>query len=229
MAICHACDEDYEPSEPEEVEEFPENSVPRAFEAQWLHNHLLEDGYKLRVWRCPHCGGTARATAEVDFRHLLELSEGCPEMAEAKEDKARGRAWRVEHGMQADFSEKRPSRTGDTVKASKHLAKAIGEDPMLRQEAVAKFWRYVLDKKLHNQNNLKVICADDVLKPVFGKNMYKLADVPLLFDKHLTVVEARDTVSKRQKDNQDVILLRDIRSDPKRLEAVANLIRASGL
>ena len=229
MEICHVCDEEYEPSEPEEVEEFPEKSVPRTFEAKWLHSHLMEEGYKLRVWRCPHCGGTAKATAEVDFKDLLGLSEGCPEMAEEKEHKARGRAWRIEHGVHADPSEFRTSRTGDTVIASKHLAKAIGEDPMLRQDAVAKFWWYVYDKKLHTQGNLKVLCADDVLKPVFGKKDYKLANVPMLFDKHLTVVDARDAFGKRHKDNQDIILLRDIRSDPKRLATVANLIRASGL
>ena len=121
MEICHVCDEEYEPSEPEEVEEFPEKSVPRTFEAKWLHNHLLEWGYKLRVWQCPHCGGTAKATTEVDFKDLLGLSEGCPEMAEEKEHKARDRAWRIEHGVHADPSGLRASRTGDTVIASKHL------------------------------------------------------------------------------------------------------------
>lgn len=231
MGICRVCDEEYE-SDPEVVEEFSEKSVPQTFEAEWLHTHLLEEGYVLRVWRCPHCGGPAKATAEVDFKDLLALSEGCPEMAMEKEHKARDRAWRIAHGMRADPSDLRTSRTGDTVIASKHLASAIGANPMLRQEAVAKFWWYVYDKNLHKKENLKFLCADSVLKPVFGKNEYVLADIPLLFNKHLTVVTARDVVDKHNQDNQDnqdILLLRDIRSDPKRLSVIASLIRDSGL
>lgn len=64
---------------------------------------------------------------------------------------------------------------------SADLAKIVGKDPLPRTEIIKKMWDYIKANNLQDQNNRRMINADEKLKTVFGGkeqvSMFELAKV----------------------------------------------------
>src|SRR5919199_1734167 len=60
------------------------------------------------------------------------------------------------------------------------LAQVVGNKPLPRTEIVKKVWDYIKKNKLQDNNNRRMINADDKLRPLFGKDqisMFELAKI----------------------------------------------------
>jgi upstream activation factor subunit UAF30 len=63
------------------------------------------------------------------------------------------------------------------VTPSAALAEVVGSKPLPRTEVTKKLWAYIKKHKLQDKKNKRMIHADDVLRPVFGKaelDMFKM-------------------------------------------------------
>lgn len=63
---------------------------------------------------------------------------------------------------------------------SDDLAVIVGARPLPRTEAVKKMWAYIKRHKLQDDNNRRMILADDKLYPLFGKksvSMFELTSI----------------------------------------------------
>ena len=67
------------------------------------------------------------------------------------------------------------------LSVSPALAEVVGNKPLPRTEIVKKIWDYIKKHKLQDENNKRMINADDKLRPVFGGkeqiSMFELAKV----------------------------------------------------
>jgi upstream activation factor subunit UAF30 len=72
------------------------------------------------------------------------------------------------------------------VQPSADLAAVIGSKPMPRSEVTKKVWDYIKSKGLQDQQNKRMINADDNLKKVFGgKTQVSMFEMTALVNKHL--------------------------------------------
>jgi chromatin remodeling complex protein RSC6 len=63
------------------------------------------------------------------------------------------------------------------VTPSAALAEVVGSKPLPRTEVTKKLWAYIKKNKLQDKKNKRMIHADDVLRPIFGKpelDMFKM-------------------------------------------------------
>ena len=73
------------------------------------------------------------------------------------------------------------------VKPSADLAPIIGDKPMPRSEVTKKVWDYIKANGLQDQQNKRMINADDKMRKIFGgKNQVSMFEMTALVNKHLS-------------------------------------------
>ena len=73
------------------------------------------------------------------------------------------------------------------VKPSADLAAIIGDKPMPRSEVTKKVWDYIKANGLQDQQNKRMINADDKMRKIFGgKNQVSMFEMTALVNKHLS-------------------------------------------
>ncbi len=72
------------------------------------------------------------------------------------------------------------------VQPSAELGAIIGKKPMPRSEVTKKVWDYIKAHGLQDQQNKRMINADDNLKKIFGgKKQVSMFEMTALVNKHL--------------------------------------------
>lgn len=72
------------------------------------------------------------------------------------------------------------------VQPSADLAPIVGSKPMPRSEVTKKVWDYIKAHGLQDQQNKRMINADDNLKKIFnGKKQVSMFEMTALVNKHL--------------------------------------------
>jgi upstream activation factor subunit UAF30 len=72
------------------------------------------------------------------------------------------------------------------VQPSADLAAIIGSTPMPRSEVTKKVWDYIKANGLQDQQNKRMINADDKLRVIFGgKDQVSMFEMTALVNKHL--------------------------------------------
>lgn len=73
------------------------------------------------------------------------------------------------------------------VKPDAQLAAVVGADELPRPEVVKKIWDYIKAEGLQDENNRRMINADDKLRPIFdGKRQVSMFEMTKLVSKHLS-------------------------------------------
>ncbi|MBS1585607.1 MAG: hypothetical protein JSS82_08655 [Bacteroidetes bacterium] len=65
------------------------------------------------------------------------------------------------------------------------LAAVIGNAGMPRTEVVKKIWEYIKKNKLQDNNNKRMLNADEKLRPLFGKNQISMFELAKIVNNHL--------------------------------------------
>ena len=72
------------------------------------------------------------------------------------------------------------------VTPSSELAAVIGSNPMPRSEVTKKVWDYIKANGLQDQQNKRMINADDKLRVIFGgKDQVSMFEMTALVNKHI--------------------------------------------
>jgi len=66
------------------------------------------------------------------------------------------------------------------------LAKIVGSTPLPRSEITKKLWEYIKGNNLQEPTNKRMINADDLLRPVFGKDQVSMFEMTKLVNQHLS-------------------------------------------
>ncbi|MBU0660748.1 SWIB/MDM2 domain-containing protein [Patescibacteria group bacterium] len=69
---------------------------------------------------------------------------------------------------------------------SPELEAVIGKGPTPRTQVVKKIWEYIKKHNLQNPENKRNIFADDLLRPIFGKDEVTMFEMTKLVSGHLT-------------------------------------------
>ncbi|HKS22273.1 MAG TPA: SWIB/MDM2 domain-containing protein [Thermoanaerobaculia bacterium] len=73
------------------------------------------------------------------------------------------------------------------VQPSADLAPITGDKPIPRSEVTKRVWDYIKSKGLQDQQNKRMINADDNLKKIFnGKKQVSMFEMTALVNKHLS-------------------------------------------
>lgn len=104
--------------------------------------------------------------------------------AERKQREASAKQTRGK-GRKRSAAEEREASLPATLHPDAALSKVVGSGAMSRQEVTKKIWAYIKRKGLQDKLNRRMINADDVLRPVFGRAQVNMADLAALVDKHL--------------------------------------------
>jgi chromatin remodeling complex protein RSC6 len=79
----------------------------------------------------------------------------------------------------------RPALT-KPVRPDEKLAAVVGADEIPRPEVVKRIWDYIKAEGLQDQQNRRMINADDKLRPIFdGKKQVSMFEMTKLVSKHL--------------------------------------------
>jgi len=81
---------------------------------------------------------------------------------------------------------KKPSALMKPVQPSADLAKVVGSDPIPRSEITKKLWVYIKKHDLQDPANRRNINADDLLRPIFGKDQVSMFEMTKLVNNHLS-------------------------------------------
>ena len=66
------------------------------------------------------------------------------------------------------------------------LAAIVGKDPLPRTEVTKKIWEYIKKNNLQDENNKRLINADDKMKKVFdGKDQVNMFEMTKLVNGHM--------------------------------------------
>jgi upstream activation factor subunit UAF30 len=66
------------------------------------------------------------------------------------------------------------------------LAKVVGKDPLPRTEIIKKMWDYIRSNNLQDQNNKRMINADDNLRTIFdGKDQASMFELAKYINNHV--------------------------------------------
>lgn len=68
---------------------------------------------------------------------------------------------------------------------SPELAKIIGSDALLRSTAVRLFWNYIKKNNLQDPRNKRLVNADGLLRPLFGKAQISIFNFSIIITKNL--------------------------------------------
>jgi chromatin remodeling complex protein RSC6 len=72
------------------------------------------------------------------------------------------------------------------VTPSADLAPIVGDQPIPRSEVTKRVWDYIKANQLQDQQNKRMINADDKLRKIFGgKNQVSMFEMTALVNKHL--------------------------------------------
>ena len=71
------------------------------------------------------------------------------------------------------------------VQPSDTLAEVVGGKAMPRTEVTKKLWAYIKKNGLQDKKNKRMINADAMLKPIFGKGQVNMFAMTKLVSKHL--------------------------------------------
>lgn len=71
------------------------------------------------------------------------------------------------------------------VQPSADLAAIIGNNPMPRSEVTKKVWDYIKSNGLQDQQNKRMINADDKLRPIFGKDQVSMFEMTKLVNQNV--------------------------------------------
>ncbi|HSK71983.1 MAG TPA: SWIB/MDM2 domain-containing protein [Pyrinomonadaceae bacterium] len=86
---------------------------------------------------------------------------------------------------------KTPKKGGNTgfmapMQPDEALAAIVGKDPLPRTEVTKKVWEYIKKNDLQDENNRRMINADDNMKKVFdGKDQVSMFEMTKLINGHL--------------------------------------------
>ena len=69
---------------------------------------------------------------------------------------------------------------------SAELEAVVGKGPMPRSQVVKKLWEYIKKHDLQNPENKRNIFADDLLRPLFGKEEVNMFEMTKLVSPHIT-------------------------------------------
>lgn len=69
---------------------------------------------------------------------------------------------------------------------SEELEAVVGKGPMPRSEVVKKLWEYIKKNNLQNPENKRNIFADDLLRPIFGKEEVTMFEMTKLVSPHIS-------------------------------------------
>jgi chromatin remodeling complex protein RSC6 len=69
---------------------------------------------------------------------------------------------------------------------SSELEAVVGKGPMARSQVVKKMWEYIKKHDLQNPANKRNIFADDLLRPLFGKEEVTMFEMTKLVSPHIT-------------------------------------------
>ena len=65
------------------------------------------------------------------------------------------------------------------------LAAVVGNKPLPRTEIVKKVWDHIKKHGLQDQNNKRMINADEKTKPLFGKDQISMFDLAKIVNNHI--------------------------------------------
>ena len=65
------------------------------------------------------------------------------------------------------------------------LAAVVGNKPLPRAQIVKKLWDYFKKNKLQDPKNKRMINADSLLKPLFGKDQVSMFDIGKIISKNV--------------------------------------------
>jgi chromatin remodeling complex protein RSC6 len=65
------------------------------------------------------------------------------------------------------------------------LAAVVGTKPIPRTEIVKKVWDHIKKQGLQDQNNRRMINADDKTRPLFGKEQISMFDLAKIVNNHI--------------------------------------------
>ncbi len=72
------------------------------------------------------------------------------------------------------------------VRPSNELAAVVGQGEMTRAEVTKRVWDYIKQNNLQDQQNKRMINADNKLRPIFGgKNQVSMFEMTKLVNQHL--------------------------------------------
>ena len=71
------------------------------------------------------------------------------------------------------------------MQPSEQLGAVVGGGAMPRTEVTKKLWAYIKRKGLQDQQNRRMINADENLRPIFKKDQVSMFDMTKLVNKHL--------------------------------------------
>lgn len=71
------------------------------------------------------------------------------------------------------------------LELSADLEAVVGKGPLPRSQVVKKLWEYIKKHDLQNPANKRNILADDLLKPLFGKDEVTMFEMTKLVSKHM--------------------------------------------
>jgi chromatin remodeling complex protein RSC6 len=71
------------------------------------------------------------------------------------------------------------------VTPSPQLSEVVGAEPLPRTELTKRLWAYIKKNGLQDQNNKRMIKADDRLRPIFGKAQVNMFEMTSLVNKHV--------------------------------------------
>lgn len=87
----------------------------------------------------------------------------------------------------SDSAQKAPSGLSKPMKLSPELQDIIGSGPMPRTEVTKALWVYIKENNLQDENDKRVIVADEKLKKIFdGKDKVNMFEMTKLVSKHLS-------------------------------------------
>ena len=71
------------------------------------------------------------------------------------------------------------------VTPSATLADVVGAKPIPRTEVTKRLWAYIKKNKLQDQQNKRMVNADDKLRALFGKGQVSMFEMAGLIGKHV--------------------------------------------
>ena len=69
------------------------------------------------------------------------------------------------------------------------LSAITGSEPMVRTELTARLWNYMVEHKLQDTNNRKLINCDDKFRALTGKDQVTMFELTKFVSEHIVEVE----------------------------------------
>jgi chromatin remodeling complex protein RSC6 len=94
--------------------------------------------------------------------------------------------WKKNNSQEKNSNQEKNYAFMKPMQISEALGKVVGSKAIPRTEVTKKLWAYIKKNKLQDNNNKRMINADDKLKVVFGgKKKVSMFEMTKLVSKHL--------------------------------------------